>query len=477
VLLVVCVLGACAVPASGGQGVPAWISDTSSYSSASMPHAPGIADRYRDQAATILAAARDDRGAYAKLAQLTDGIGNRISGSPQLDRAIAWAQKTMKDDGLDAHTEPVMVPHWVRGTEDAALTAPIARPLHLIGLGGTVATPKGGITAPVVVVHSWEELDQHDVKGKLVLFDVAMPAWTEAKGSGYGETVQYRGKGASRAAQAGAVGVLVRSVTAHSLRTPHTGALNYDPEQPKIPAAALTVEDSALVARLAAKGPVTMHLHLESQMLPDAPSANVIGELRGRDKPDEVVVLGAHIDSWDVGQGAHDDGAGCVTMMQALAVLKRLNLTPRRTIRVVLFTNEENGLRGGKAYAQQHAGELANTVLAVESDSGGFAPRGFSVEANPDATKRVVARVSEITSLLAPLNATRVTTGHGGADIGPMVASGVPTMGLDTDGRTYFDIHHTEADTLDKVDPAALAADVAAVAVLAFIVADMPDRL
>jgi len=206
-------------------------------------------------------------------------------------------------------------------------------------------------------------------------------------------------------------------------------------------------------------------------------SANVIGELRGRDKPDEIVVIGGHIDSWDVGQGAHDDGAGVVIMMQALTTLRKLGLTPRRTIRVVLFTNEENGVRGGRAYAKDHEAELAKTVLAIESDSGGFAPAGFSVQARPEVQDRMKARVTDVASLLAPIHASRIILGHGGTDIGPMAPAGVPELGLDVDNRTYFDIHHTDADTLDNVDPAALADDVAAVAALAYVVADMPERI
>jgi carboxypeptidase Q len=474
-------LGCGLSPAGGGGGqVPAWVGDTSSYGAGSaQPARSSIADRYRTQAARIIATARADRGAYAKLAELTDKIGHRLSGSPQLEAAIAWAARTMKDDGHTVRTEPVMVPVWVRGTESVAITAPIPRPLHVLGLGGSVPTPKGGLVAPVIVIRSFDELDRQAaaVKGKIVLFDVAMPPYSDTKGSGYGEVSRYRTRGPSRAAKVGAVGVLMRSVTAHSLRTPHTGALGYDPEQPKVPAAAVTVEDAQLISRLAANGPVTVRMQLESKVLPDAPSANVIGELRGTEKPDEIVVIGAHIDSWDVGQGAHDDGAGCVMMMQALTTLRRLGLVPRRTIRVVLFTNEESGLRGGRAYAKDHAGELPRTVLAVEADAGGFAPRGFSVETKPEVSARVVARVSEIATLLAPINATRVRAGHGGADIGPMVPAGVPTLGLDVDGRMYFDIHHTEADTLDKVDPATLADGVAAMAVLAYVVADMPDRV
>ena len=443
------------------------------------PRPVSLAERYRDAADKIIATAHADRAAYQKLAHLTDRIGNRLSGSPALERAIAWAAQTMKDEGHDVRTEPVMVPHWVRGVESAEITAPIARPLHVLGLGGTVGTPKGGITAPVVVVHNWSELDarRDAVKGAIILYDVAMPAWTEDKGSGYGETVPYRALGASRAAKYGAVGALVRSVTAHSLRTPHTGTMHYEEGAAKIPALAVTVEDSTLIARLAAQGAVSVHMRADDQMLPDVPSANVIGELRGRERPDEIVVIGGHIDSWDVGQGAHDDGAGSVTMMQALTTLRRLGLVPRRTIRVVLFTNEENGLAGGRTYAKDHAAELSSTVFALEADSGGFAPRGFQLQARPDAIDRIRSRVSDIASLLRPLGATRVIAGHGGADIDPMGPSGVILAELDTDGRTYFDIHHTEADTLDKVDPQALADDVAAVATLAYVVADMPDRL
>lgn len=478
-LAALAVIAACAAPAPRATSAtppakpPTWIADTSTYRG---PAAPTLAQPYAETAAKIIAAARANRAAYDKLAELTDTIGARLAGSPQLDQAIAWALAKLRADGHDARSEAVMVPHWVRGAESAAIVAPVARPLRVLGLGGTVATPKGGVTARLVVVRSWDELERTDVKGAIVLFDVALPAWDAAKGSGYGEVAPYRGRGPSRAAKQGAVGVLMRSVTHRSLSTPHTGALSYDPAQPKIPAAAVTVEDAQLLGRLAAKGPVRVTLSLASQLRPDARSANVIGELRGRDKPDEVVVIGAHLDSWDVGQGAHDDGAGVVIMMQALTVLRELGLQPRRTIRVVLFTNEENGLRGGRQYAQDHAAELPNTVLAIESDSGGFAPRGFSVDAG-DAGPRVIARVRELLPLFAPLGALEVKAGYGGADIGPMVPAGVPTMGLDVYNEAYFDIHHTEADTLDKVDPAQLADCVATMAVIAYVAADLPGRL
>lgn len=477
--LLLAVLAACA-PMRQNDHVPAWVSDTTSYGPALSP-SPTIADRYRDVAAKIIATAKADRGAYAKLAQLTDRIGHRLAGSPELDKAIAWAVQTMKDDGLAARTEKVMVPHWVRGVEEASILAPVSRPLPVLGLGGTVATPKGGLTANVVVVHDWAELEARaaEVKGAIVLYDVAMPPWTPEKGNyGYGVAVPYRGRGASRAAKLGAVGVLMRSVTPHSLHTLHTGAMTYDPEQPKIPAAAITVEDSQLIARLAATGPVRVTMRLESQLLPDVESANVLGELRGSENPDEVVVIGGHIDSWDVGQGAHDDGAGCVTMMQAAALLKKLNLIPRRTIRVVLFTNEENGVRGAKAYAADHATELPKHVAAIESDGGGFSPRGFIMAARADVAPRAKRRLEDLLSLLRPLQSHTLVVGDwSGTDVLPMMPAGVPTFELLSANKTYFDIHHTDADTLDKVDPAELSEAVAAMAVFAYVLADMPDRL
>jgi carboxypeptidase Q len=256
--------------------------------------------------------------------------------------------------------------------------------------------------------------------------------------------------------------------------------MDYDDAVPKIPAAAVTVEDAELLTRLAGHGGVTVHLHLDDQTLPDVPNANVIGELRGSERPDEVVVLGAHLDSWDVGEGAHDDGAGCVMMMEAITVLRRVGLTPRRTIRVVLFTNEENGTRGAKQYAKDHAAELPTTVFAFESDIGGFAPRGFMIAASdPGAQARARDRIAPIAELVHSIGVAGVFAGEGGAgaDVSPMLAGGVVVGQLLPDARTYFDFHHSDADTLDKVDAQALADSVAAIAVLAYVVADMPERV
>lgn len=437
---------------------------------------PAVAG-YTEVANKIIAAATADHEAWNKLAYLTDQIGNRLSGTKALDKALTWAADTMRADGHEnVRIEKVKVPHWVRGAESLKMTAPYARDLPLIGLGGTVATPRRGVSGEVVSVHSFDELAAlgDKVKGKIVLYDVPMPEYTREKGSGYGAVFMYRYAGPSKAAAQGAVAVLVRSLTTRSLRTPHTGTLGYDDKQPKIPAAAVTVEDAELMTRLIAAGEhVKVTLKLSAKTLPDADSGNVIGEIVGREKPDEVVVIGAHIDSWDVGQGAQDDGGSCAAVMQALTVLRKLGLQPRRTIRVVLFTNEENGGRGSKGYIAQHKDELPNHVMALETDSGSFDPRGFQVSGNEGA----IPTVRAIASLLAPIKATEVEKGFSGSDVEGMESHGVVGLGLWVDESHYFDYHHTQADTLDKVDPDQLARDVAAVAVMAYVVADMPERL
>jgi carboxypeptidase Q len=437
-----------------------------------------IADQYREVAARIMEAALADEDGWAKLEYLTDQIGPRLSGSKALERAIDWAVETMKAEGHEnVRTEKVMVPHWVRGHEEAEIVAPYRHKLNILGLGGTVATPKKGLTAEVVVVRSWEhlaELGEAGVKGKIVLYNVPMRGWSREHGDGYGDTVGYRVAGPSQAAKLGAAAVLMRSLTARSLDTPHTGTLRYEDGVKRIPAAAVTVEAAELIDRLIADGDtVKVRLVLSGKYLPDAESANVIAELRGTEKPDEIVVIGGHIDSWDIGQGAHDDATGCVMMMQALTLLRRLDLRPRRTIRVVLWTNEENGTRGADAYRTAYADQMPNHVMALESDSGGFAPRGFQVDG--DAT--VLAHTRDIASLLVPIGATEVAEGFSGVDIHEMAEEyGVPALGLWVFEDEYFDYHHTAADTLDKVVPEDFAKDIAAVAIMAYVVADMPGR-
>jgi carboxypeptidase Q len=354
-------------------------------------------------------------------------------------------------------------------------------PIAMLGLGGSVGTPPKGITAPVVVVRDEEELDALGAaaEGKIVLFNNPMPPYDPEKGAGYGRTVRFRGKGPRLAAQKGAVACLVRSVTAHSLRSPHTGATNYRDATVKIPAAAISTEDAEMFSRLTARGKrVVVTLQMEARTEGKVPSANVIAELRGSTMPDEIVVVGGHFDSWDVGQGAHDDGGGCVAAMEAINVLRRLGMIPRRTIRVVLFTNEENGLAGGRRYAADHADELANHVAAIESDSGVFRPLGFGVgHADKDKQAVAVRQLEDILSLLEPVGATQARSGGGGADISPMGPAGVPLLGLRVVGSKYFDYHHTHADTLDKVDPVEFSQCVASLAVVSYVLADMPGRL
>jgi carboxypeptidase Q len=427
-------------------------------------------DAYREPAARLIGAALGDTEAWTRLAELTDTFGHRLAGSKALDDAIAWALAGMKRDGLEnVRAESVMVPHWVRGRERAELVAPVRHPLAMLGLGNSVGTPPDGIEAEAVVVRGFDELDARGaaLKGTIVVYNVP---WT-----GYGETVRYRSSGASRAAAHGAVGMLLRSVGQPGLRTPHTGALNYAPDQPRIPAAAIASEDADRLQRLQDRGhKLVVRLAMDARMLPDAESANVIGEIVGRERPQEVVVLGCHLDSWDVGTGATDDGGGCIASWEAVRLMKKLGLRPRRTVRAVLFTNEENGLRGGLAYRDRHLAELPNHVLMIETDGGVFRPLGFGFSGNDQAR----AAVTAVASLLGGIGAARVGASGGGADIGPSVQAGkVPSMSLDVDTSLYFTIHHTEADTVDKIEPTDIARCVAALAVMGYVVADLPTRL
>ena len=425
-------------------------------------------------AAVLLGQALASDEAWQELTHLADRIGHRLSGSPALTRALAWGADEMRQDGLTVTMEPVDVNHWVRGRQHGEVVAPQRVPLDLLTLGGSVATPAGGVTADVLVVGSFDELEARSAEadGKVVLFDVPFTT--------YGETVAYRGRGASEAARHGAVAALVRSVTPTSLSTPHTGAMGYVDDAPKIPAAAVTLEAAAWLHRLQDQGVTPrVHLDLQPEQLPPAPSHNAVGELKGRERPEEVVVIGCHIDSWDVGQGAQDDGAGCVTVMQAGALLAALPQPPRRTVRVVLFTNEENGLGGGKAYAQAHAGE--RIVAALEDDTGAGEPLGFRVDVRQGAgmdeaaSEAVIAQLSQYSELLGPIGATHLTPGYSGADIYKLVEQGALGFGLSHDMTGYWPVHHTPADTLDKIDPMAVRRNVAAVTVLTWLLAELPE--
>ena len=429
----------------------------------------GWLDPHRDPAARLLGQALASRFAWDRLAELGDTFGHRLSGSRALEDAIDWAVAEMKKDGLEnVRKEPVTVPHWVRGDESLEIVSPRRHVLVMLGLGNSVGTPDEGIEAELLVVRSFEELDANKAaaKGRMVLFNVPFTT--------YGETVRYRSVGPSRAAALGAVAALVRSVGPPGLRTPHTGALSYDPAVPRIPAAAVTTEDADRLQRMADRGTtLRLRLTMDAQMLPDADSFNVVGEIRGRERPEEVIVLGGHFDSWDVGTGSTDDGGGCIVTWEALRLMKKLNLRPRRTVRVVLWTNEENGLRGATAYRDRYRDDLANHVLMLESDSGVFRPTGFGFSGSAAARRRI----EDIATLLQGIQADRIGPSGGGADIGPSVEAGnIPAMSLQVEGN-YFLLHHTPADTIDKIDPMDVARASGAIAVMAYVIAEMPERL
>ena len=431
----------------------------------------GIPAEYRSAADSLIHAATRDSAAYDRIGRLVDGFGHRHAGSRSLEAAIDWILAEMKKDGLqNVRGEPVQVTHWVRGEESAVLMQPRRDTLAMLGLGGSVATPKAGITAPVLVVSGFDELERRkaEARGRIVLFDAPFTT--------YAETRHYRTSGPSAAARAGAVACLIRSVASFSIRSPHTGRTSYDSTAPRIPAAALSVEDAMMLRRMQDRGeqPVVT-LRMGARLLPPARSRNVVAEIVGREKPDEVVVLGGHIDSWDVGQGAMDDAGGSVAAWEAVRLMHALGLRPRRTVRVVLWTNEENGIEGGRAYRDAHAAELGKHVMAMESDGGVFQPKGFAFAGSDSAA----ALVRQAASLLASIGATAVehVKQSPEADIGPLVEKGVPGVGLEVDGTRYFWYHHSEGDTLDKLDPAEVARCVAAMAVMAYVVADLPGGM
>ena len=432
--------------------------------------AADLTEQYRATADKLIDAALADTEGYNRLAYLCYRIGNRLSGSAGLEKAVAWSAEQMKAAGLSiVRTIPTKVPQWVRGVESASLVAPYDKPLHMLGLGMSIGTPPGGITADVVAVSSFDELaklGKEKIQGKIVVYNEPY--------TGYGPTRMYRSTGASRASEFGAVAVLVRSATGLAMQIPHTGEMSYDARWPKIPAAAISPEDAMMIARLVADGvPVKVRLQMGAQQLPDADSADVIGEIRGHEHPEQVVVMGGHLDSWDVGQGAQDDGASIMACLQALALMQKLGLQPRRTIRVAFWVNEENGGRGGAAYREFVGADIRNHVAAIEMDGGAEAPVGFG--AGVDANS--IEMLKQIGKLLERVGAAEITGGGGGSDIQPLIRDGVPGFSERTVGTHYFDWHHTEADTLDKVNPEDFRKNLAALAVMGYALADMPDRV
>ena len=428
-------------------------------------------------------AALVDDYAYRQVAYLTENIGPRPSGSPQAQKAAEYVADELRKLGLEVRLEEVKVPHWVRGAETAELvefpsqTPNTRQKIVLTALGGSPATPAEGITADVVVVSSFDQLNslgRSQVAGRIVLFNVPFDKQKAAAGlalDAYGEAVVYRGAGATAAAALGAVGSLVRSVGGAEYRLPHTG---YGTPA-GIPAGAVTAEDADLISDLAAQGNVRMHLTLTPQGLHETTGYNVVGDLRGSDHPEQVVVVSGHLDSWDLGTGAIDDAAGVAVAMETAQLLQQLQLHPKRTIRVIAWMDEESGGRGREAYTAAHSAEFPNHVAAIESDLGAAHPLGFNAKVSPHALEFVRPVLDVLQSLGA--NVIKETPFAPGADIAGMAHAGVPTLGIMQDGRTYFNYHHTAADTLDKIVPRELRENAAAMAVMGYALASIDQPL
>ena len=440
---------------------PVWAHDSTASLPADGPN-PAVVGRLADPSSDpdvqrIIEAAKASGNDFLMLRELCDSIGARLAGSEALERSVEWAEQKLIEAGADkVWLESVNVPHWERGVESAHMLAPREQELNILGLGGT---PAGVVEGDVIVLDSLDDVDDR-VADKVVLFNRPMgesiPTVVE-----YGSAVSFRVRGPAKAAEFGALAAMVRSVTTRSLASPHTGVTRFPEGGPTIPAVAVSTEAADSMARIVEDGSsVRVRIRTGGEWFDDAPSHNVIGELRGTKKPREIVLIGAHLDSWDVGQGAHDDGAGVVQVIESLRIIRALGLKPTRTIRVVLFTNEENGLAGGKDYAARHPPRRSERhIAAMESDLGGGAPRFWSAGGTPDQLKWFRAAA-------APLGMP-VVEGGGGADIRPLADQGVLRIGFRPDDTGYFDIHHTAADTLDKIDPKALAESTAAIAALA----------
>ena len=431
--------------------------------------APLLGKDYQPAANRLIEEARSNQFAYDRLSEMCDRFGPRFSGSTNLEHAIDWALQEMKADGFaNVHGEEVMVPRWVRGQETAEMIAPRHQKLPMLGLGGSIATPAEGITAPVLVVSDFEELEARtaEAKGRIIVFDVP---YVE-----YSKTVRIRYEGASRAAKAGGVASLIRSVGPYSMQTPHTGAMRYEEGVTKIPHAAITIEDAMMLHRMQKRGETpVITLKMEAKTLPDSLSRNVIAEIPGTEHPEQIVILSGHLDSWDVGTGAMDDGGGCLAAWEAARLILKLDLKPKRTIRLVLWTNEENGMAGAKTYRQEHADELANHVIGIESDAGAFRPTGFGFT----GSEKAMPYLMEIGKLLAPIHPAELAWGCRGADVLQLLQGGVPAMHLEVDRERYFWFHHTDADTIDKLRPDEVQDCVAYMAVMGYVLADMPDKL
>lgn len=411
---------------------------------------PGDSAMIRKLADEILISGK----AYENLRMLCKTVGGRLAGSSQMYKAEAWALEALRNSGAEqVKLQPCAVPHWTRGGPAQAyfISDGTKKPLDIVALGNSLGT-REGITAPVVIIHSFEELEKRkeEVRGRVVFYNYKFNPLFIKTFVSYADAVKYRVQGASRAAQHGAIAVLVRSMTHAADNHPHTGALIYNDSFPKIPAAAVGVKDADVLHDVAAKNrSVQVFLKMNARMLGDTIGHNVIGEITGSEFPEQIITVGGHLDSWDVGEGAHDDGAGCVHAIQVLAALKAVGYKPRRTIRVVLFANEENGLRGATTYAQEAKAKNEKHVFALESDAGGFTPRGFGFTL-PDEQ---LQKVRQWLPLFIPYGVYEFSAGGGGADVAPLNKElGTPIAGLQPDSQRYFDVHHARSDIFETVN-------------------------
>ena len=423
---------------------------------------------------TIFDEALRNGKSYEMLEHLTKKVGPRLSGSPGAAAAVEWSRHVMEDFGFDSvWLQPVMVPHWVRGQQEMARIINSNKmgtvSVNVCALGGSVGTGPGGLVSQIVEVKSFDELKQlgvKGVKGKWVFFNRPMDPTKINTFTAYSGAVDQRGSGASEAAKYGAIGAIVRSMGLNSEEYPHTGGVRYAPNIPQLPAVAISTRHADLLSKLL-KDDKDLQLYVEThcETLPDAPSYNVIGELRGSEYNDEIIVVSGHLDSWDLAEGAHDDGAGCVQSIEVLRLFKLMGYKPKRTIRAVMYMNEENGLRGGLKYAEMALKNKEKHIAAIESDRGGFTPRGFSMAAD-DAVKQ---KVQSWQSLFKPFDVWDFTQEGGGADIGPLANQGVPLFGFVPDSQRYFDYHHTPEDTFDKVNKRELELGSGAMAALVYL--------
>lgn len=443
-------------------------------------------DKTIEDMAKIQKAALASDYALRQVQHLSNNIGPRLSGSAQAEQAVQYVAAEMRKLGLEVRLQKVMVPHWVRGEEKGELVeyegmAPgTTQKIVLTALGGSIATPAEGLTAEIVVVNSFDELNRMGrdrTQGKIVLFNNKFDREMAASGFGgnaYGQAVAYRFGGAMAAARLGAIAVLVRSAGSSQNRLAHTGAMGYDNSVTKIPGAAVSYEDAETIAYLAGQGKVRIHLLLTPQTLPDAPSYNVIADLKGSEKPDEVVIVSGHLDSWDLGTGAIDDGAGVVVSMEVPFILKQLDLKPKRTIRFIAWMNEENGGRGSAGYAEEQKDNIANHFAAIEADLGASHPLGFVFAGKPEALPFLAPISNVLRNQGAGLSQVQANVG---SDVGPLTRRGVPSFAPWFDQRTYFNYHHTAADTFDKIVPRELAENASVMAVLAYGLANLERPL